>query len=387
MDNSTEETLLAGEIFTGKAIDTLNYGISIITTYSDVASATDGLSIQFSKDMTNWFWDDKFTLSAGIGKTFTVQTQTRWMRIVYTNGITDQGTFQLSTTLKPVYVKPSSHRVNDVINGEDDAELVKANLTAKSSLTGLYENISSYRETLNVNNAWVNRKIVNESFHEHDSAITNPTTGITAGDTAVTVDSVVGFTVGDVVKLEEDVAGLGVQEIGVLTITIIAGSVLTFDRPISNDYTTVATVERVVTNMAVLGTLANPAIFQIDPPLGTIWQFTRILISMVHAAAGDDGKFGGIAALTNGVALRATTTAGRIVTYANWKTNGDMALDMFDVVYSDKAPAGANGTKGRWTFTKSEVVAEVDGDASPIQQLEVLIQDDLTGLISFEIKG
>jgi len=264
---------------------------------------------------------------------------------------------------------------------------VVSKIQATSQISGFVEDITSYRGSLNVNNAWVNRKIVNESFHEHDTATTNPTTGITVGDTDVTVDSVAGFSVGDVIKLEEDVSGVGIQEIGVLTITIIAGSVLTFDRPISNDYTTAATIERVVTNMAVSGTLANPVIFQIDPPLGTIWQFTRILISMTHTAAGDDGKFGGIAALTNGVSFRATSAAGRTVTYANWKTNGDMSLDMFDVVYTDKAPAGANGTKGRWTFTKAEVVAEIDGDASPIQQLEVLIQDDLTGLTSFQIKG
>lgn len=387
MDNSTEETLLANISFIGEAIDTLNYGIAIVTTYSDVASATDGLQIQFSKDRINWFWDDKFTIGAAAAKTFTVQTQTRWMRIVYINGITDQTIFQLSTQLKPVYVKPSSHRVNDVINGEDDAELVKANLTALSKLTNLYENITSYRGSLNTNNAWVNRKIVNESFHQHDSAITNPTIGITKGDTSITVDSVVGFIVGDTVKIEEDIVGIGIQEIGVLTITIIAGSVLTFDRPISNDYTTAATIERVITNMAVVGTLDNPVSFEIDPPIGTIWQFTRIIISITDGSAMDDGKFGGIPALNNGVSLRATTASGRTVTFGNWKTNGDMALDMFDIQYTDKAPAGENGLRGRWTFTKAEVVAELDGDASPIQKLEILIQDDLTDLTSFQIKG
>jgi hypothetical protein len=136
-----------------------------------------------------------------------------------------------------------------------------------------------------------------------------------------------------------------------------------------------------------VGTLASPVVFQIDPPLGTVWQFTRLLIAITDGAAMDDGKFGGIPALVNGVALRATTASGRVVTYGNWKTNGDMVLDMFDVQYTDKAPAGENGLRGRWTFTKSEVVAELDGDATPIQQLEVLIQDDLSELTSFHIKG
>lgn len=386
--NTSQTPLLADEMFTGLQVDTLNYGMILVSVFSDVGSATDGLSIQFRSTSTGaWRESDAYTLMAGDFKTFSIQTVYRFMRVMYTNGITDQGSFDLQTTLKPVYVKPSSHRVADTINGQDDAELVKSNLTAKSELTDLYENITSYRGSLNTNNAWVNRKIVNESFHQHDSAITNPTTGISEGDTSVTVDSVVGFTVGDVVKLEEDVAGVGIQEIGVLTITIIAGSVLTFDRPLSNNYTTSATIERVVINMAVIGSLDNPVSFEIDPPLGTVWQFTRILISITDGSSMDDGKFGGIPALTNGVSLRATTSAGRTVTFGNWKTNGDMALDMFDIQYTDKAPAGENGLRGRWTFTKAEVVAELDGDASPIQKLEILIQDDLTELSSFEIKG
>jgi len=256
-----------------------------------------------------------------------------------------------------------------------------------SELTGLVENISSYRAALNVNPAYVHRKIVNETFHQHTGTITNPSVAIDMGDTDITVDDTTGFIVGSEIKLEEEVSGVGVQEIGILTITAVVGSVLTVDRPIGNDYTTAATVEEVITNMAVDGTLASPEIFEIDPPLGTIWQFTRILISIVDNLVPDDGKFGGIAALTNGVSLRATTEAGRTVVFANWKTNGDMKLDMFNVDYSDRAPAGAYGVNGRWTFTAAEVVAELDGDASPIQKLEVLVQDALSANITFKIRG
>lgn len=375
-------------IFTGTAEEVLQFGTVTLAVYSDVVSATGGICVENSSDGITWFPGDAYSyISPNTDKTYSFQATRKYWRVVYTNGTVAQTTFDLQVQVKPGYVKPSSHRLGDLLSLEDDAELVKANLIAKSDLTDLLENITSYRGSLNVNNSWVNRKIVNESFHEHDSAVTNPTTGITAGDTAVTADSVVGFSVGDVVKIEEDVAGLGIQEIGVLTITIIAGSVITFDRPISNNYTTAATIERVVTNMAVNGSLASPVIFQIDPPLGTVWQFTRILFNITDQTAMDDAKFGGITALTNGVSLRATTAAGRTVTFANWKSNSDMKLDMFDVDYSTKAPSGFFGLTGRWTFTKAEVVAELDGDASPIQQLEVLIQDDLTGLDTFTMRG
>jgi hypothetical protein len=195
-----------------------------------------------------------------------------------------------------------------------------------------------------------------------------------------------GFVVGEEIKLEE---GL-LQEIGVLTITAVAAGTpgtLTLDRPIGNDYTTSADVTEVDTNMNVSGTLASPVIFEIDPPPGTVWQITRLLISITDQTAMDDAKFGGITALTNGVAVRATTASGRTVVFANWKANKDLKLDMHDVEYSTKAPSGFFGLNGRWTFTRSEVVAELDGDASPVQKMEVLIQDTLTGLDTFEIKA
>lgn len=252
-----------------------------------------------------------------------------------------------------------------------------------SSLTGLVEDGTTYRGALNVNSAWVHRKIVNETFHQDQVNVENLAIAASEGDTSITVDDGSGFAVGEEVQIQEGAT----QEIGIITLTGVAGNVLTLDRPIGNDYTTAATVTEVITDMAVAGTLANPEAFEVKAPVGTVWQLTRILISLVHAGAGDDGKFGGIAALTNGVALRATTSAGRTVTFANWKTNGDMRLDMYDVTYTDKAPGGANGTGGRWTFTRSEVVAELDGDASPVQKMEVLVQDPLQTLTSFHIRA
>lgn len=129
-DNSTKELLLADAIFTGNPIDTKNYGIIICSVYSDVVSATDGLIIEFSTDQINWFWNDTYTIEEARGKTFSVQTQARYLRVRYINGSSGQSVFDLETTLKPVYIKPSSHRISDTISGEDDAELVKSVLAA-----------------------------------------------------------------------------------------------------------------------------------------------------------------------------------------------------------------------------------------------------------------
>ena len=390
--NTTEELLLADQVFTGIQVDTLNYGMIIVTIASDVSSATDGFKVQFRSTPTGtWRTSDEYTYSAPEhDEPISIQPVKRLMRVMYINGSSDQGVMDLQTQLKPVYVKPSSHRVADNIDGQDDAELVKANITALSTLMDpilqkfLYENITSYRGGLNVNNAWLHRKIVNETFHQHTGTTTTPSSSISEGDITVNFTSVAGFAVSSEIKITEG----STQETGLLTITDITALVVTFDRPFGNDYTTAAVIEEVTTNMAsVAGTLAAPQIYEIDPPVGVVWQFTRILISIVDNLAPDDGKFGGMDALTNGVSLRATTAAGRTVVFANWKTNGDMKLDMFNVEYTDKAPAGNHGVHARWTFTTAEVVAELDGDASPIQKLEVLIQDDPTDLISLRVRG
>lgn len=264
---------------------------------------------------------------------------------------------------------------------------VNARIKGVSSLTSNIESITSYRKALDVNSAWVHRQIVNDEFHQRTGVITNPSGAVSAGATSITVDDTTGFIIGSKIKIEETVDGIGIHETGILTITNVAGGVLTLDRPLGFDYTVAASIEKVITNMAIDGTLASPEIFEIVPPPGTIWQIMRILPTILDNAAMDDGLFGSLTALTNGVALRATTAAGRIVVFANWKTNGDIRADMYNVDYLPKAPAGLYGVGGRWTFTNLSVVAELDGDASPIQKVEALIQDPLATLTSFGIKG
>ena len=145
-DNSTEILLGADEVFTGDPIDTKNYGIVLVTILSDVISAIDGLSIEFSNNFDGPFYpSDTYSLEedkVNVLKPFSVQTVLRWMRVVYTNGGTGQGVFLLTTQLKPVYIKPSSHRLADKLSGQDDAELVKAGLLGEDQ-NGIFQNVKT----------------------------------------------------------------------------------------------------------------------------------------------------------------------------------------------------------------------------------------------------
>ena len=162
-NNSTINSLLADEVFTGTATNVLAYSGITLLVYSDVASASDGVSIQFSPDGTDWHIGETYDLIAGSTKFFTPPVQSKYYRIVYTNGSSDQADFHIHAVLKKQPVKWSSHNIDDPIKDQDDAELVKAVITGKKT-NGDFDNVSL------TNGA--NMKV---SLEEYDSAFnTNP---------------------------------------------------------------------------------------------------------------------------------------------------------------------------------------------------------------------
>lgn len=135
--NSTHELLIAGETFEGEAVNILPYSIIYVTVYSDVASATDGLVIEQGHSTNgvgtiHWDSSDEFTIPAGKGKTFSIQPALQYLRVAYTNGLTDQTEFRLHVVLKKQVGLDSTHRIQDPIIDDDDARLVKSVLTGKN---------------------------------------------------------------------------------------------------------------------------------------------------------------------------------------------------------------------------------------------------------------
>jgi len=138
--NSSSAALLADAVFTGVAEEITNIATILIAVYSNVGSAVDGLSVQWSIDGTNWDGSDVFTIPANTQKTFSFQPVAQYFRVVYTNGDVDQTAFRMQVILKHSYVKPSSHRINDGISTQDDAELVKAVLSGENG-GGEFKNV------------------------------------------------------------------------------------------------------------------------------------------------------------------------------------------------------------------------------------------------------
>ena len=138
--NSSSTPLTGDGIFTGISEDIKNESVIIVTVFSDVASATDGLSVQWSTDAINWDGADVFSIPANTQKTFSFQPVARYYRVVYTNGTSEQSEFRLQSILKASYIKPSSHRIQDSISTDDDAELVKSVITGENGV-GIFKNV------------------------------------------------------------------------------------------------------------------------------------------------------------------------------------------------------------------------------------------------------
>jgi len=141
--NSSSSTLGISGVFTGTLEEITDLSTIMVSVFTDEDSATDGLSIQQSVDGTNWDFTDVFTISADTGKNFSIPTFAKFFRIVYTNGTTAQTIFRLQSILKAVSPKPSTHRIQDDISTDDDAELVKAVLTGKTNGTFINAAVTS----------------------------------------------------------------------------------------------------------------------------------------------------------------------------------------------------------------------------------------------------
>lgn len=138
--NSSTSVLAGGATFTGTAEDVLGYATIGVLVKASHASAVDGLMLQYSPDGTNWDDSDSFSIPASKGKFFTVPVEGRYFRVAYTNGATLQTSFRLQVMYHTRSPKPSSHRIQDSITDDDDAELVKAVIAAKDQ-TGTFTNV------------------------------------------------------------------------------------------------------------------------------------------------------------------------------------------------------------------------------------------------------
>ena len=135
--NSTTSTLLADAVFTGTGVDILHNAAVTVQIDASHDSATNGISIQFSTDNSNWDSITLFTYIAADGAAlFQFGAHANFFRIVYTNGGTGQTHFRLQTLLHHDSPITNVHRVVDSAHPNEPATLVKAAIIAQAAGSG-----------------------------------------------------------------------------------------------------------------------------------------------------------------------------------------------------------------------------------------------------------
>jgi hypothetical protein len=221
----------------------------------------------------------------------------------------------------------------------------------------------------------------------HLEQATTTTAAMAIDDRTVTVASVTGIVDGKHLTIFDPI---GVRFSQFYVIGAPVGNVVTLDRPVDFAYPSGSYVDVNDTEMAVNGSV-TPQLFGLrnnagaTPPPGIdlTMDVTRIIFECVTTALPELDMFGDIVGgITNG--LFARRRDGTYHNIFNVKTNGEMAGIMYDWSVIEAAKFGVNGFLGRLTFAGQSKMG-VAIRLAINEDMEILVQDDLTGLISLKI--
>lgn len=207
------------------------------------------------------------------------------------------------------------------------------------------------------------------------------------GATSLVLTSVVGLLVGDYLHITD--TSNNNHEHCMPVVTNIAVNTITLDRPLDRIFlAATTTVDKVLINLGVAGTLASPQIYVLQPDPGSTWHVTSMSFTILDNAAMDDNTFGGLASLTNGVVFRVKDIlSGTYTTLFKWKNNTSPVLDGFTTAYNARAPSGYYGYTGQIDGRNVYgAIFRLANTLTETSQLEILIQDDLSGLVDFKVK-
>lgn len=240
---------------------------------------------------------------------------------------------------------------------------------------------------LNIHDSHIHHVPVNEFFHLHSGLITTVNWDVLPGSRVITVLDDTIFAVGDELQLTTAAGTFRESTFPVITAIDLVTHVLTLDRPLDSAWSIGDTVEIIFENMAVTGSLYSPVSYKMYPIPGTIMHVESFVLNITMSSTGDDSIFGNLTELTNGAILRAYNGAqGLYGTFTNWKTNGDIRMDMATIEYHDKAGGGLHSVAGDGRISeRTGAIPELIADNG--DYLEILIQDDLVALATFRLKA
>lgn len=166
------------------------------------------------------------------------------------------------------------------------------------------------------------------------------------------------------------------------------GNVVTLDTPLDDRYAIGDHVSIGSIDMNIDGS-STPVRFKVrgagagaPARLPNIFDITRIMLQITTTDPPEFSDFGDIASgLTKGIYLRHVDGGRRNIW--NIKSNAELAVLTYDFnVYSAALPINVNGVAARYSLAGQEKHG-VAVRITPYEDLEIVVQDDLSSLISF----
>lgn len=202
----------------------------------------------------------------------------------------------------------------------------------------------------------------------------------------VALTDISNFSVGDLITIFNTSENRFYQG-RALTVTSGTGEII-LDTSFDFTYPIGSYITSATSNLAVNGSLSSPIIFGLRNTINRIeakFDITRLIFTCTTSSALDLSKFADIVGgITNGIVLRRND--GVITNYFNVKTNKDIASLMYDftIIAATNPQQGVDGFIGRLTFagqSKIGVTIRLENN----DDLQLLVQDDLTSITLFEI--
>jgi hypothetical protein len=131
--NSSVTPLGINGVFTGAAFDITRYAAINVNVISDVASATNGLKVEFSPDGTNWDHSHQTTYSGGNGVGYIFNAEFKFARVVYTNSTVAQTSFRLQTIFKTTLTTSSLYTLSQTVNANMFAALNRSVISGETT--------------------------------------------------------------------------------------------------------------------------------------------------------------------------------------------------------------------------------------------------------------
>lgn len=209
-----------------------------------------------------------------------------------------------------------------------------------------------------------------------ERAIVTLASDTAVGDRVVNLVGGHGAVAGEILEL----AVTGGTEFMQAKIISVLVDAITIDQPVNRIYTVAgSTVVRSTDNMLVDGSI-TPQVFSILPLPGQIGDMVRIIVGIGGDDPMDFSTFGSDPALTNGCVIRVKNGDGTFKNLFNFKANGEFIAQGFDHDFLQNIGNNARSFASRVTWggqSKHGVVIRLDGSLG--EELQIVIQDDLTG--------